>query len=189
MTDFRNYTLLKNISNLSGVRLSRPSVNLTFLESVNLSDKNLTSLFTAGSTFRSLWFNYSIAANASFSVAMSQDFTVVRNGVEINSSWFDQTDGRINGTANVTGKYEFFNNACNADGCVLGEFWVEEYENDAQYSISENGFASSGLLDNSHNYFHTNDGDSRIDTYSRLTSIFYHKSDLYNDGQDKVITN
>lgn len=143
---------------------------------------------------RSVWFNNSVSENASFSYATGlTDFNVTVNGAAVPSSWFDNAAGVIAGTTNVTGRYEFFDSACNQYGCVLGEFWVEDrsgwvdYNRHVYFAI-HNGIFHTHKIDNTE-YAHIDDDFASLNYTNPLKNLFYHKSDPYNDGQDAVITN
>ena len=104
MTDFRNYTLLENISNISGVNLSREDVNISFTDAINLSDVNLTSLFSSGAN----WFNNSVAENFSYQISTNLSDFVVAVGGDVYAT--TSSSGVVSGTFTSMGRYNFFDN-------------------------------------------------------------------------------
>jgi hypothetical protein len=171
-------------------------LNITYPDPINLSGKNLSVLLTTGTTVRSVWFNNSVGENASFSYATGlTDFNVTVNGEAVPSSWFGNASGVISGTTNVTGRYEFFDSACDQYGCVLGEFWVEDESGLTSgqhlfiYPIADkNTFGYVKNLDGSYNIF----SHGELDSYSytnKLSNIYYYKGDLYNNGNQEEVTN
>jgi hypothetical protein len=194
MTDFRNYSLLENISNISDVQLSYSNINVTFSNPLNLSDANLTALFAAQNT----WFNVSLDTfDFSFATVISCDFNYSVDFVPTgNSSDFSVTplgEGCLVAGTLAPARYDFYEaNPPVYDREILGEFWVVDRSNWVDYSRHIYRIFSNSIV---HPYILSNKGNFYINgsflnlSYAYSGSIFYYSGSLLNKNQTLELIN
>ncbi len=189
MMDFRNYSLLENIFSLTNVRLSRSNVNVTLIDSVNLTSRNLESDFIVGSNFMSFWFNVSVddsRFNITFPLSFADNFSVSYNGDDISADNFS-VDGMFLSGSNLSAGYYRFLDTSPKDRVVLGEFWVTL--SGGKYFIGgKNSFFSFRKLNGLYNFF---SGELLYDLEKtgENYNIFYYSGNLFNNNEIKEIIN
>jgi hypothetical protein len=196
MTDFRNYSLLENISNISDVQLSYSNINVTFSNPLNLSDANLTALFAAQNT----WFNVSLDTfDFSFATVISCDFNYSVDFVPTgNSSDFNVTplgEGCLVAGTLAPARYDFYEaNPPVYDREILGEFWVFDrtsFSNNHVFMFKIFGIRSLSYVEklNSLSNFYINELRPDIDPKNPGLTLFYYSGSLLNKNQTIELIN